>query len=83
METLPAVTLQSTLLTTPPFKTVTETFSTKELMIKESILPVIQGKENLLPTTVGSFTLRIFTTRTAFDFFQLLPFLQASVAIDA
>ena len=41
LETLPAVFLQSTSGVTPALKTVTETFSTKELMLKTSVLPVV------------------------------------------
>jgi hypothetical protein len=45
IETLPPVTLSSGLQqsTRPPLKTVTETLSTDEVMIKRSILPVIMG----------------------------------------
>jgi hypothetical protein len=45
IETLPPVTLSSGLehSTRPPLKTVTETLSTSEIMIKRSILPVIMG----------------------------------------
>lgn len=41
IETLPAVVLASSTGITPPLKTVTETFSTKELMLKTSILPIV------------------------------------------
>jgi hypothetical protein len=46
IETLPPVTLSSGLehsTRAPPLKTVTETLSTSEIMIKRSILPVIMG----------------------------------------
>ncbi|XP_023340559.1 cell wall protein DAN4 [Eurytemora carolleeae] len=50
-ETLPPITLPSSLYgTQPSFKTVTETFSTDELMIKKSILPIIIGSETSLYT---------------------------------
>jgi len=41
IETLPAVVLASSKGVTPPLKTVTETFSTREQMLKTSVLPVV------------------------------------------
>jgi len=77
VETLPAVTLQSNLLTTPPFKTVTESFSTKEYMVKESILPVIQGSETSLYTLSQTYTVTRHVTAVKtippMDFYEFSP----------
>ena len=58
IETLPAVVLASSsagIGKTPPLKTITETFSTKELMLKTSILPIIVNGKTALHTLTQSF----------------------------
>ena len=55
IETLPAVVLQSASGLTPPLKTVTETFSTKELMLKTSILPIVVNGQTKRHTLTQSY----------------------------
>ena len=63
IETLPAVVFASSTylngLETPPLKTITETFSTREKMLKTSLLPiVVNGK-----TAIHTLTQTYFVTR--------------------
>ena len=56
IETLPAVILQSSSqIVTPPLKTVTETFSTRELTLKTSVLPIVVNGKTSLHTLTQSF----------------------------
>ncbi|XP_059079958.1 uncharacterized protein LOC131878073 isoform X2 [Tigriopus californicus] len=55
IETLPAVHLASSSGGTPPLKTVTETFSTKELMLKTSLLPIVVNGQTKLHTLTQSY----------------------------
>lgn len=55
IETLPAVHLAASSDGTPPLKTVTETFSTKELMLKTSLLPIVVNGQTKLHTLTQSY----------------------------
>lgn len=57
IETLPAVVLASSqaAFETPPLKTTTETFSTKELMLKTSVLPIIADGNTFFHTLTQSY----------------------------
>ena len=59
IETLPAVVFASSpdlaAFKTPPLKTITETFSTKELMLKTSILPIVVNGKTSFHTLTQSY----------------------------
>ena len=78
IEFLSPVTLTSSLHhATPPLKTVTETLSTVETMIKKSILPVVFGEESSLYTLTQTYSVtRIVTavkTVPPMDLYEFNP----------
>jgi len=78
VETLPAVILPTSLYrSVPPFKTVTESFSTEELMIKKSILPVIIGSETSDYTLSQTYSVTRYVTATKtippMEFYEFSP----------
>ena len=60
---LPSLVLPSSLhLTTPPLETVTESFTTKEVIIKKSILPVVLGTDTSFLTLSQTFSITKMVT---------------------
>ena len=55
IETLPAVVLSSSTAATPALKTITETFSSTELKLKTSVLPIVLNGNTKLHTLTQSF----------------------------
>jgi len=84
IETLSPLTLASSLhLATPPLKTVTESLSTVETMIKRSILPVVQGDDTSLYTLSQTYTVtRIVTAIKTIPPMELYEFSPENVFAD-
>jgi len=62
IETLAAITLPASYTDSPPFKTVTETLSTNEVMVKRTILPIIVGSETSEYTLSQTYTVARLVT---------------------
>jgi len=62
-EYLPALTIADSLhLATPPLKTVTESFTTDEVLIRKSILPVVSGTDTSLFTLSQTYSITKMVT---------------------
>lgn len=74
IETLPAVVIASSTAATPALKTITETFSSTELMLKTSILPiVVNGKTNLHTLTQSYYVTRLIEAVKTLPPLEFIP----------
>lgn len=63
LETLPPLILASSLhYATPPLKIVTETFNTEDVMIKKSVLPIVDGTDTSFYTLSQTYSVTKFVT---------------------
>ena len=74
IETLPAVVIASSKAATPALKTITETFTSTELMLKTSILPIVVNGNTKLHTLTQSFKVtRLIEAVKTLPPFEFIP----------
>ena len=74
IETLPAVVIASSKAATPALKTITETFTSTEIMLKTSILPIVVNGNTKLHTLTNSFKVtRLIEAVKTLPPFEFIP----------